>query len=264
MSEIFGYIGALIIGLILGLTGGGGSILTVPILVYVLLVNPTIATAYSLFIVGTTSAFGAAQNFRKGYVDLKTGIMFAVPSFIAVFLTRRYLLPMIPEEIFNVNGTVLTKETFLMLFFALVMIYAAYSMLKKPKINLKEITQKKFISTLIFKNTIVGIVIGLIGAGGGFLFIPSLVLFAKLPMKKAIGTSLFIITLNSLIGFLGDIHNPALDWNFLFAFTFISVIGIFIGIYLNKFINEKELKKGFGYFVLVISCFILLKEFYFA
>ena len=263
MNEIFGYFGALLIGLILGLTGGGGSILTVPILVYVLLINPVIATAYSLFIVGTTSAFGATQNYLKGRVDIKIGIMFAIPSFIAVFLTRRYLLTILPDEILKINGVVLTKDTFLMLFFALVMLFAAYSMLKKPKLNLKEITQKKFISKLIMQNILIGVVIGLIGAGGGFLIIPSLVLFAKLPMKKAVGTSLFIITMNSLIGFLGDIHNPELDWNFLLAFTSISVVGIFLGIYLNKFINEKQLKKGFGYFVLAMSCFILLKEFYF-
>lgn len=263
MNEIIGYIGALLIGVILGLTGGGGSILTVPILVYVLLINPVIATAYSLFIVGTTSAFGAAQNYYKGLVDLKTGFMFAIPSFIAVFLTRRYLLPMLPEEIVEINGFILTKDTFLMLFFAFVMLFAAYSMLKKPKLNLTELTQKKFISKLIVQNVIIGVIIGLIGAGGGFLIIPSLVLFARLPMKKAVGTSLFIITMNSLIGFLGDIHNPEIDWNFLLAFTSISVIGIFLGIYLNKFINEKQLKIGFGYFVLAMSCFILLKEFYF-
>ena len=263
MSEIIGYIGALIIGLILGLTGGGGSILTVPILVYVLLINPVLATAYSLFIVGTTSAFGATQNYFKGLVDLKTGFMFAIPSFIAVFLTRRYLLPILPEEIVKINGFILTKDTFLMLFFALVMLFAAYSMLKKPKLNLKELTQKKFISKLIVQNVIIGIVIGLIGAGGGFLIIQSLVLFARLPMKKAVGTSLFIITMNSLIGFLGDIHNPEIDWNFLLVFTSLSVIGIFLGIYLNKFINEKQLKTGFGIFVLMMSCFILLKEFYF-
>ena len=262
MSEIIGYVGALLIGLILGLTGGGGSVLTVPVLVYILLVNPVVATAYSLFIVGTTSAFGAAQNFRKGLVDLKIGIMFAIPSFIAVFLTRRYILPAIPNELLKIEDSVLTKETFLMLFFALVMLFAAFSMLKKPKLNLKELTQKKFISKLIVQNIIIGVIIGLIGAGGGFLIIPSLVLFAKLPMKKAVGTSLFIITLNSLIGFLGDLHNPELDWNFLLAFTSISVIGIFIGMYLNKFINEKQLKKGFGYFVLAMACFILLKEFY--
>jgi len=263
LSEVAGYIGALCIGLILGLTGGGGSILTVPLLVYVLIIDPVIATAYSLFIVGVTSAFGATQNYFKGLVDLKTGILFAVPSFTTVFLTRKFILPKIPDVIIETNSIILTKDTFLMGFFAIIMLFASYSMLKKAKVELREFTKKRYLLNLIIQNAIIGIIIGLVGAGGGFLIIPSLVLFAQLPMKKAVGTSLFIITINSLIGFLGDIDNPKIDWNFLMLFTFISVIGIFIGIYLNKFINESQLKKGFGYFVLAMACFILLKEFYF-
>lgn len=263
MSEIVGYIGALIIGLILGLTGGGGSILTVPVLVYVLLIDPVVATAYSLFIVGTTSAFGATQNYFKGLVDVKTGFLFAIPSFTAVFLTRRYILPLIPDTIIDSDVWILTKDKFLMLFFATIMIYAAFSMLTKPKMVLREITQKKYIFDLVIQNTIIGVIIGLVGAGGGFLIIPSLVLFARLPMKKAVGTSLFIITINSLIGFLGDVHSPKIDWNFLFAFSSVSIIGIFIGIYLNKFINESQLKKGFGFFVLAMASFILVRELYF-
>lgn len=263
MSEIFGYIGAVIIGLILGLTGGGGSILTVPILVYVLLIDPIIATAYSLFIVGVTSGFGAIQNYFKGLVDVKTGFLFAIPSFSAVFITRRYILPLIPDTMIASDLMILTKDRFLMLFFAVIMIYAAFSMLAKQKVTLREITQKKYVLNLVIQNSIIGVIIGLVGAGGGFLIIPSLVLFARLPMKKAVGTSLFIITINSLIGFLGDIHSPNIDWNFLFVFTSLSVIGIFIGIYLNKFINESQLKKGFGFFVLLMASFILLKELYF-
>ncbi|PZQ77848.1 MAG: permease, partial [Flavobacterium johnsoniae] len=106
----------------------------------------------------------------------------------------------------------------------------------------------------------VGVVIGLVGAGGGFLIIPALVYLARLPMKKAVGTSIFIIAINSLIGFTGDIGNIAIDWRFLFIFSFISILGIFAGIYLNKFINEKNLKKGFGWFVLTMSILILTKE----
>lgn len=263
MSEIFGYVGALLIGLILGLTGGGGSVLTVPILVYVLLIDPVLATAYSLFIVGTTSAFGASQNYFKGLVDIKTGIIFAIPSFIGVFVTRRFILPRIPDTIVETATLLLTKDKFLMAFFAIVMLFAAYSMLKKSKLVLREITRKKYLLNLVIQNSIIGVIIGLVGAGGGFLIIPSLVLFAKLPMKKAVGTSLFIITINSLIGFLGDASNPSIDWNFLMIFTSISIIGIFIGMYLHRYINEKQLKIGFGYFVLAMATFILFKEFYF-
>ncbi|WP_339837811.1 sulfite exporter TauE/SafE family protein [uncultured Flavobacterium sp.] len=262
MSEIFGYIGALFIGLILGLTGGGGSILTVPILVYVLLINPVTATAYSLFIVGTTSVFGATQNYFKGLVDVKTGFLFAIPSFTAVYLTRDQIVPRIPDTILETSTILLTKATFLMAFFAIIMIFAAYSMLKKKK-ETTDKDKKSSVFSLIIQNFIIGIIIGLVGAGGGFLIIPSLVLFAKLPMKKAVGTSLFIIAMNSLIGFMGDVQNLTIDWLFLLKFTSLSIVGIFIGMYLNKFINEKQLKTGFGYFVLAMACFILLKEFYF-
>ena len=259
MIEISGYIGALFIGIILGLTGGGGSILTVPILVYVLAINPVTATAYSLFIVGTTSSFGATQNYLKGLVEVKTGFLFAIPSFTAVFLTRKFIIPKIPDVIFTTNFFTLTKETFLMLFFAIIMVFAAIAMLKKKKETNIE-NKKNSLTNSIIQNAVIGVIIGLVGAGGGFLIIPSLVIFAKIPMKKAVATSLFIIAMNSLIGFLGDLQNLEIDWLFLLSFTGISVMGIFIGIYLNKFINESQLKKGFGYFVLIMGFFIFFKE----
>jgi uncharacterized protein len=255
--ELFGYFGALCIGLILGLTGGGGSILTVPILVYVMLLDPMIATAYSLFIVGTTSAFGALQNYQKGLVDLKNGFLFAIPSFIAVYLTRRFIVPLIPSTLIE-EPFLVTKSDFLMVFFAIIMVLAAISMLKKKTTT--ETTGNISVFTLLIQTFAIGIIIGLVGAGGGFLIIPSLVLFAKLPMKKAVGTSLFIIAMNSLIGFLGDIQNISIDWKFLSSFTGLSIVGIFIGIYLNKFVNETQLKKGFAYFVLLMATFILVKE----
>jgi uncharacterized membrane protein YfcA len=262
LIEIVGYIGALIIGLVLGLTGGGGSILTVPILVYILSFSPITAAAYSLFIVGTTSAFGASVNYFKGLVDVKTGFIFAIPSFIAVFITRKYIVQSIPNHIIQSDNLVITKDAFLMGFFAIVMLFAAISMLKKKKNEIDNTTQIKT-STLVIQNFIIGIIIGLIGAGGGFLIIPSLVLFAKLPMKRAVATSLFIISMNSLIGFLGDVQNIEINWQFLLPFTLVTILGILIGIGLNKFINESQLKKGFGYFVLLMALFILSKEFLF-
>lgn len=258
--EILGYLGAFFIGIILGLTGGGGSILTVPLLVYVLSYNPVISAAYSLFVVGISSAFGATLNYKKKLVDIKTGIIFAIPSLIGVFITRKYIVPEIPNIILQTNYFTLTKNTFLMLLFAVIMIFAALSMLKKPKVNLKEITEKHSLIKIIFQNISIGILIGLVGAGGGFLIIPSLLLIAKLPMKKAIGTSLFIIAMNSLIGFLGDLQNLDIDWPFLLLFSAISILGIFIGTYIAKHINEAQLKKGFAYFVLAIACIIAFIE----
>jgi len=256
--EILGYIGALFIGLVLGLTGGGGSILTVPILVYLMSINPVTATAYSLFIVGTTSTFGAIQNYRKNLVDIKNGFIFAIPSFIAVYLTRKFIVPRIPEIIIE-SPILITKETFLMLFFAVIMVFGALSVLKKKSQNTNN-EEKRNLFLIGIQTFTIGIIIGLVGAGGGFLIIPSLILFAKLPMRKAVGTSLFIIAMNSLVGFIGDVQNLVIDWSFLFMFSAISVVGIFLGMYLTKYTNESQLKKIFAYFVLLMATIILLKE----
>lgn len=256
--EILGYVGALFIGLVLGLTGGGGSILTVPILVYLMSVSPVTATAYSLFIVGTTSTFGAIQNYRKNLVDIKNGFIFAIPSFVAVYLTRKFIVPRIPEIIIE-SPILITKNTFLMLFFAVIMIFGALSVLKKKSQNTNN-EEKRNLILIGIQTFTIGIIIGLVGAGGGFLIIPSLILFAKLPMRKAVGTSLFIIAMNSLVGFIGDVQNLVIDWTFLLTFSAISVAGIFLGMYLTKYTNESQLKKIFAYFVLVMATIILLKE----
>jgi len=256
--EILGYVGALFIGLVLGLTGGGGSILTVPILVYLMSISPVTATAYSLFIVGTTSTFGAIQNYRKNLVDIKNGFIFAIPSFIAVYLTRKFIVPRIPEIIIE-SPILITKNTFLMLFFAVIMIFGALSVLKKKSQDINN-EEKRNLILIGIQTFTIGIIIGLVGAGGGFLIIPSLILFAKLPMRKAVGTSLFIIAMNSLVGFIGDVQNLEIDWTFLLTFSAISVVGIFIGMYLTKYTNESQLKKIFAYFVLVMAAIILLKE----
>lgn len=256
--EILGYVGALFIGLVLGLTGGGGSILTVPILVYLMSINPVTATAYSLFIVGTTSTFGAIQNYRKNLVDIKNGFIFAIPSFIAVYLTRKYIVPEIPKVIIE-SPILITKDTFLMLFFAVIMVFGSLSVLKKKSQNTNS-EEKRNLILIGIQTFTIGIIIGLVGAGGGFLIIPSLILFAKLPMRKAVGTSLFIIAMNSLVGFIGDVQNLVINWSFLLTFSAISVVGIFLGMYLTKYTNESQLKKIFAYFVLLMAAIILLKE----
>jgi len=260
--EIFGYLGALLIGLVLGLIGGGGSILTVPILVYVLNISPVVATAYSLFVVGTSSLVGAIRNAQKGMVDFRTGIVFAIPALFAVFLTRKYLVPAIPEELFSIGDYMVTKDIAIMVFFAIIMLAASYSMIKGRKDN--GIDEQNHVTfnypLIIIEGIVVGVLTGIVGAGGGFLIIPALVLLAKLPMKKAVATSLMIIAAKSLIGFLGDLQNTSIDWSFLLVFTSISIIGIFIGLYLNKFIDGNRLKKGFGWFVLIMGIYIVLKE----
>lgn len=258
--EVLGFIGALLIGIVLGITGGGGSILTVPVLVYVLNYNPIIATAYSLFIVGTTSAVGSIQNFRQGLVVTKTALLFAIPSVIGVYITRKFIIPRVPDTLFYFGSFELSKDTFLMLLFAIVMFFASYSMLK----NSKEIEvvkgKNKQVFFVIVKLFFVGILIGLIGAGGGFLIVPALLKIAKLPIKKAIATSLVIIAINSLFGFIGDVETTLIDWSFLLVFAAFSVVGIFIGMHIQNFINDKYLKKLLGIFVLIMSIFIIYKE----
>lgn len=261
MIELIEYFCALLIGVLLGLTGGGGSILTVPVLVYLIHLNPITASAYSLFIVGMTSSFGTFINLKKGNVVLKTGLLFALPSLISVYITRKFFVHAIPEVLYENSTFIITKNVFLMVLFAIVMLFAAHSMLKTPKIIEKDTIEKEQnLFLIIIQIFCVGILIGLIGAGGGFLIIPALFHFAKLPIKKAIGTSLFIIAINSLIGFSGDVQNINVDWNFLFRFAAVAMFGIFVGIYLNRFFNEKILKRIFGWFVLIMAVFILTRE----
>ena len=263
IHDILGWFGALIVGLVLGLIGGGGSILTVPIMVYLIGLNPIISTAYSLFVVGITSLIGAYQNFKKGLVDVKTAAIFAVPAFIAVYLTRRFLVPRIPDVVFTVNNFEVTNDIFIMVFFAVIMLLASYSMIRNKSKDLKDESNEPInynFPLIAVEGVVVGALTGIVGAGGGFLIIPALVLLAKLPMKKAVATSLLIIAVKSLIGFLGDLSNYQIDWQFLLIFTGFSILGIILGVYLSKFISGKKLKKGFGYFVLLMAIYIIYKE----
>lgn len=261
MTEIIGFALATVIGISLGLIGGGGSILTLPILVYLLGFNPVLSTAYSLFIVGSTSLIGSFNYMKKGLVNYRTAIIFAIPSFIAVFLTRKYLMPAIPEELFTLGGMVITKDLAIMVLFALVMLMASYSMITDNKPESDENAALKYNYPLIAaEGLVVGTLTGVVGAGGGFLIIPALVLLVRLPMKMAVGTSLLIIAAKSLIGFVGDLGNQVIDWNFLLIFTGLSIVGIFIGTYLTKFIPGGKLKKSFGWFVLIMAVYILVKE----
>jgi uncharacterized membrane protein YfcA len=259
---IIGFAAAILIGVSLGLIGGGGSILTVPVLVYILGVNPVLATAYSLFVVGSTSLVGAGTYMKKGLVNYKTALVFAIPSFIAVFLTRKFLVPALPDPLFTVGEAIITKNIGIMVFFALIMLAASYSMITAKKcVDCDENEPVVFNFPMIaLEGSVVGVITGIVGAGGGFLIIPALVLLAKLPMKLAVGTSLLIIAAKSLIGFLGDLSTQTIDWQLLLILTSLSIVGIFIGSALSKKINEKVLKTGFGWFVLVMGIYIITKE----
>ena len=257
--ELLTYISAIIIGIVLGLLGGGGSILTVPVLVYFLSIPAYEATAYSLFVVGITSLAGSLTYLNKKLVDLKIAILVSIPSFFGVLISRKIILPNIPETLFQISSFSVTKNLAIMILFSVLMIMASLSMIRKKK----SVEDKKDMGrfSLMVKFFFVGLFLGLVGAGGGFLIIPSLVFFAKLEMKAAVGTSLLIIAANSLTGFLGDLTTSIVfDWNLLVFFTAFALVGIFIGTKVSNYIDNKKLKPIFGWFVLVMGIYIIIKE----
>lgn len=261
--EVIGYILAVLIGVSLGLIGGGGSILTVPLLVYLFHITPVVATSYSLFIVGCTSFIGTYTNIKNGNARLTLALPLGIISPITVFIVRHYLVPRIPEHITSIRGYDVTKQGLTMVLFALLMLVAAMSMLMGRKgrttggYSLKSF--QDYLG-LAFFGIIVGCITGFLGAGGGFLIIPALVLFLRLPMKEAVGTSLLIIAINSTIGFLGDWGHYFVDWKFILLITGLAALGILIGGRLSRNIPAEKLKKGFGWFVLVMGTYIIFKE----
>lgn len=256
--ELMGYAGAILMGLTLGMIGGGGSILSVPIFVYLFSISPTVATAYSLFVVGLVALIGGVQNYFKGLVDLKTGVLFAVPSFVGVFSVRKFVMPALPETLFHVGSFELTRDMAIMTVFAGVMLAASWSMIRGRKASQPmELSAIKKALLIAAEGLVVGGVTGFVGAGGGFLIVPALVILVGLDMKLAVGTSLMIIAAKSLIGFLGDIGQTHIDWNFLFIFSGLAVVGLLMGTYASQFVPSGKLKKAFGWFVLIMGVVIL-------
>ncbi len=263
--ELLGYLAAIVMGISLGLIGGGGSILTVPILVYLFNQDPLIATTGSLFVVGATALVGAVLNARKKMINFKTGVLFAIPSFMGVFVARNLLLPRIPDQIISWGGFSLTKPLFVMGVFGIIMVLASQAMIRSGA----EITQalggdsnhnKARMFRIIWQGFWIGVTTGFVGAGGGFLIIPALVLLLKLPMKIAVGTSLAIIAANSIFGFTMSVGSLNFDWPVLLKIAAIGVIGIFIGQFYSSRVDEKLLKRGFGYFVLVLGSIVIFDQ----
>mgnify|MGYP000002754840 FL=1 len=266
MAFVFGIIAALFIGLTLGLIGSGGSILTLPILVYIFYVPTELAILYSLFIVGVSSAVGAGKAAYHRNIDYRAAFLFGIPSIISIYLTRNYIMPILPEELFSLGGFSFSKDIYLLFLFSIVMFIAAYKMIKSD--SAKEIPISKnsnsfsFVVKLILQGLLVGLLAGLIGAGGGFVIIPVLINLMRLPMQKAVGTSLLIIALNASVGFLGTFQqHPTIDWSLLLYVSAASVVGIFIGLLLGTKIKGSKLKKYFGYFVLLMAIYIVLAAF---
>jgi uncharacterized protein len=263
--EFVGYAAAVLMGLSLGLIGGGGSILTVPILVYLFRVEPVLATAYSLFVVGLTSVVGSFSHFRTGNIEIKTALIFGVPSIAGVYAVRKFLVPSIPDPFFVLGDFVVSKAFFILALFALLMLAASYTMIKKTKPKPeKAVAKNPKYWLIIIEGIVVGGLTGIVGAGGGFLIIPALVLLAGLPMKQAVGTSLMIIAMKSLLGFTGDLGaGTEIDYVFMLKFSAFAIVGILLGSYLCKFVSNEKLKPAFGWFVMVMGIYILTKEIFF-
>jgi len=254
---------AFAIGILLSLLGGGGSILMVPVLVYIFQLEPQFATAYSLLIVGISSLVGAISYFKKGLSSLKTALFFSFPSFVMVFLMRKFVVPAIPDIVFNTENFVMHKNTLTMSCFAILMVIASYSMIKKQKKlaeNIESIRKRINYPVIFLEGLIVGSLTGFVGVGGGFLIVPVLTLFLNLPMKMAVGTSLMIIAINSCFGFLGDLGKFSIDWQFIFTFLSFTLFGVFTGTNLSTHINNQHLKPVFGWMTLILGLGILMKE----
>jgi uncharacterized membrane protein YfcA len=257
--EFIGYIASICIGLILGILGSGGSILSIPILVYLFHIDVVMASAYSLFIVGATSLAGSIPKYREQLVNLRTGFLFGIPSIISIFSTRKWIVPAIPEVLFEVGDFALTRRLFLLGLFALLMILASISMIRnKNQLPADDQHPRRWL--IAFEGILIGALTGLVGAGGGFLIIPALVLLTGLPFKTAVGTSLLIIATNSLAGFLGDVLNHPIDWPFLLSITLLAIAGILAGNKLSRRIPSVRLKYYFGWFVLITGIWILMQE----
>jgi hypothetical protein len=258
--HIIGYFLALIVGITLGLLGSGGSILSVPILVYIMGVEPVLATAYSLFIVGTTALVGGIQKAKQKLVDFNKVALFGIPTLISVFITRKIIIPTIPATIVINSSFSLQKSVAIMIVFAVVMIIASVRMIQPLKEKTNSNSKINYIG-ILFQGLIIGLIAGFVGAGGGFLIIPALLFLAKTPMKMAVGTSLFIVSAQSLLGFIGDLRpEQIIDWKLLLFFTSYAILGIFIGSFLSKKINGEKLKTAFGWFILLMGIYIILKE----
>lgn len=259
MMEIIGYLASIGIGVILGLLGGGGSILAIPILVYFFHVDAVRASAYSLFIVGVTSFIGAIPKYKDHLINIQTGLLFGLPSILAIFATRKWVVPAIPEVIFQADGLSFSRRLLILGLFALLMIIASWSLIRQRSESGSDDREWR-VPLLIFEGTLIGFLTGMVGAGGGFLIIPALVWLTRLPFKTAVGTSLFIIAINALLGFMGDVMNYPIEWEFLLTLTALAVTGILIGNQLQKKVSAERLKVIFGWLILVTGICILLNE----
>lgn len=255
--ELAGYFISLLIGMSLGILGGGGTVLTVPILVYFFHIDPVLATSYSLFIVGSTSSIAAVQKWLQKEINLKVTLVFGIPSLSTVYLIRKFIIPQLPEIIYQNSWITIHRGPLTLILFALLLIGAAVGMLKPRQLKKPVLPE---VQGLVLLGIAVGIISGLLGAGGGFIIIPALIFYASLNVQIAVGTSLSIIALNSLVGFSSDLLHHSIEWPILLRISGLAIAGTFAGLWISEKIEPDGIKKIFGWFILLTGFFILVKE----
>lgn len=257
--EAAGYLAIICIGILLGCMGAGGSMLAIPVFVYLFSLDMVIASAYSLFVVGVTSLTGVVLKQKLHMPDLRAGLTFGIPSVISTFVARKWIVLMIPELIWQTGSFRLEKGDVLLYFFSLMMITSSLITMRKRRGNVAASPNRKMY--LITGGLLVGTVAGMVGAGGGFLILPVL-LVSGLQISTAVTTTLLIIASNSLLGFCGDVLNQRIDWFFLLPLTALAVLGLVFGHWWNKkYISAHSWQKAFSWCMLTGGLGMLIKEF---
>jgi len=255
------YAASVAIGLCLGVIGAGGSILTIPVLVYLLKTDPLVSTIYSMFIVGACSFVGTVLSAVKNCIDFKAAVWFGIPSVIGVFAARKLIFPLLPEKFFCIGSLTVSKDVFIMVVLAGVMLFVSLRMLKN---NSAQVRHDKALhlptSFFVLQGVITGIVTGLLGVGGGFLIVPALLLWARLSIKIAIGTALLIITINSAMGFASGYSSIATDWALLLKYATGAIVGILAGTRLADKLPADNLKKILAWFIIITSVYVLYRQ----
>ncbi|HRH99662.1 MAG TPA: sulfite exporter TauE/SafE family protein [Saprospiraceae bacterium] len=259
--ELIAYCLAILVGASLSLFGSGGSILSVPIMVYLLGLDAQTAGTYSLFIVGTVAIIGSVKLVQSGNVEWKYLVFFGIPSLLGLILMRRILLPLIPQTFHLSSEISFTKNNLILITFAVLMLFSAASMLSKKE---KTSAGMQNLTAIGFFGFAIGLLTGFVGVGGGFMIIPALVFFGGVEMKAAVSTSLFIIAINSLIGFLASMGHTEMRWLLLMVFTACAMLGLILGNKVKDRLSNAELKTYFAYFILLVSVYIMLKEIFFS
>lgn len=266
ISLIVGYILALIVGLLMGMLGAGGSLIFL-ILVYVLGRDGTLAGGYTLFLVGLTASIGLIRKFRDKEVAYRIGLLIAIPTMLGTLLDRWYLIHLIPDPLFTIGSFTLGKDPFLLTFFSSILLLSSLSMLGFINPGLTDTNQDEgFVSNypkVIGLSFLIGVISGLVGAGGGVLVVPMLFLLVGMRMRLAIGTSLFVIAIKSMLGFaFGDVimMGDRIEWDFLLLFVSSMIAGIIAGTYLGKKVQAIRLRRGFGWMLLIMSFLVMINE----